>query len=146
MADSSFDTTILGKLCSSILALSKNYEIHDGYKWYFWKLRHSLLSFCSISEVYRKKSPVWSASLFSCPFAGNTARMRSSFLHVFLQSYTILSLAIFLLHDESQGARKSTLGYRRLPFHTKVDHKFCFIKYSFLVKYLTKWYLSSRVI
>ena len=69
-----------------------------------------------------EKSPVWSASLFSCPFAGNTARMRSSFLHVFLQSYTILSLAIFLLHDES------TLGSRRLPFYTKVDYKFSFLK------------------
>ena len=41
---------------------------------------------------------------------------------VFLQSYTIFSLAIFLLHDES------TLGSRRLPFYTKVDYKFSFLK------------------
>ena len=145
MADSSFDTTILGKLCSSILALSKNYEIHDGYKKYFWKLCLTCLSAALVKCTEKE-------SCMECqPFQLSFCREYSThafvlFARFFLQSYTILSLAIFLLHDESQGARKSTLGYRRLPFHTKVDHKFCFIKYSFLVKYLTKWYLSSRVI
>ena len=94
-----------------------------GIKILFKTLFH--LPFCSISKVSVQKKVLYRVPAFSAVlFAGNTARMRSSFLHVsfFLQSYTILSLAIFLLHDES------TLGSRRLPFYTKVDYKFSFLK------------------